>query len=267
MKTLLVFSATVLFSVQANAQQFGLLTSADFKLEGSVLEVKETHFGASEKIKNKVHIQFYMDGRVAEMSEDKTRYGKVSYAYVYDESDKLLKIEELGDSDLPNKITTYTYDGKRIAEIDDQYVAKQFSYAKKGRIAEIVYVNSSTNKEVGKEVFTHSKNGYTTEKSINLIVPVNEVSVYEGANLVTLRRDTGQSEENKYDEHGNLVRRKVGEGDANYFDEFVITYVYDTYGNWIERIEKVMIGTEAYPSSHVKREITYANGEVTGTAK
>lgn len=60
-----------------------------------------------------------------------------------------------------------------------------------------------------------------------------------------------------YDEHDHLLSETKTKSNSQVKMQILFEYVYDDYGNWIERKEKKIKGVRELPGNHLKRHIEY----------
>lgn len=214
---------------------------------------------------------------------------KMESSYTFDKSLRKVKVSKVTSR---GKTTTYNFqydsqgrlkkywsEGGRYGDTYENY-----SYQGNGN-----FTRSKSFKEGGRSIkstFTKTNNGYTIngESNKKLIIENNLVKKiiygYNKANPSETIQD--------HDENGNVIKRETSfaniaykynsKGDQIFFQETSkkdgnyssrkYAYMYDKYGNWIIQVNLLDMslakGIPSFPQPTL-REITYSNGDVTGT--
>ncbi len=64
-----------------------------------------------------------------------------------------------------------------------------------------------------------------------------------------------------YDEYGHILKEELSKSNSSVSKQILFEYVYDDYGNWIERTEKKVMGVRVKEGAHLKRTIEYYEKE------
>lgn len=245
------------------------------KHTGSQINYINGEYVRTGNIRDNIY-EFNEDGLIVRFSmiSSSELLKKLSFSvrYKYDENDALLETENFGYDGTFSSKTLYNYNGELLIEANtyDEFNSKikheTFEYDSNGLLSTHNLYRGSSLKEYYKY---HYKNGalflkekyngdyntlrfvsrYEKEKEVLRESPSGDMYIYYNENGLPSYIKNGKSYMDSFNMSSEDIIEFAGSSDASY------EYKYDSYGNWIEKVE--LVGDGKIPTRLEQRTITY----------